>query len=171
MPKATITRLKDALTAVDVEAFFNSKAHGATSGGTGYGESGNRQAIVAGPNGVISPMRASVTVAATDLFNRAKPGETIDVAMYGASPSSPEFRSLIDAANRGVVVRVVFNDDYTQPALKGLATQGKPVEVRIQKAKTMHEKFGVVGNDVFFGRASSRNASKKSGANHASREP
>ena len=24
------------------------------------------------------------------------------------------------------------------------------LEVRIQKAKTMHEKFGVVGNDVFF---------------------
>lgn len=167
VPRATITRLKDTLTAVDVEAFFNSRAWGSSSGGTGYGPAGNRDAIVAGPNGVISPMRASVTVAATDLFNRAKPGETIDVAMYGASPSSPEFRSLIEAANRGVVVRVVLNDDYTQPAvaaLKALAAQGRPVDVRIQKAKTMHEKFGVVGNDVFFGSA---NFSESSSTKHS----
>ncbi|MGV3621400.1 MAG: phospholipase D-like domain-containing protein [Archangium sp.] len=167
VPKATITRLKDALTAVDVEAFFNSRAHGSTSGGTGYGTAGGRTAIVADMNGIISPMPASVTAAATDLFNRTKPGETIDVAMYGASPSSPEFRSLIAAANRGVVVRVVLNDDYTETAvaaLKALATQGKPVEVRIQKAKTMHEKFGVVGNDVFFGSA---NFSESSSTKHS----
>lgn len=167
VPQATINRLRDALTAVDVEAFFNSRPHGATVGGTGYGPAGTRESPVAGPTGAVAPSRASVTVAATDLFNRAKATETIDVAMYGASPSSPEFKALTEAARRGVRVRVILNDDYTAPAtaaLKALATQGYPVEVRIQKAKTMHQKFGVVGNDVFFGSA---NFSESSSTKHS----
>lgn len=167
VPKATITRLRDSLTAVDVEAFFNSRPAGAPAGGTGYGPDGNRQAVVAGADGVIGSTRASVTVAATDLFNRAKAGQEIDVAMYGASPSAPEFVSLLAAAKRGAVVRVVLENDFTAPAaaaLKSLAAQGYPVEVRIQKAKTMHEKFGVVGNDVFFGSA---NFSESSSTKHS----
>ena len=167
VPKATITRLRDSLTAVDVEAFFNSRPAGAPAGGTGYGPDGTRTAVVAGADGVIASTRASVTVAATDLFNRAKAGETIDVAMYGASPSAPEFVALIAAAKRGAVVRVVLEDGFTGPAaaaLKALATQGFPVDVRIQKAKTMHEKFGVVGNDVFFGSA---NFSESSSTKHS----
>lgn len=167
VPKATITRLRHFLTAVDVEAFFNSRPAGATAGGTGYGPDGTRQALVAGADGVVGAARASVTVAATDLFNRAKAGDPISVAMYGASPSSPEFVSLVNAAKRGAVVKVVLEQNYTGPAtaaLKALATQGYAVEVRIQKAKTMHEKFGVVGNDVFFGSA---NFSESSSTKHS----
>ncbi|MDP1824873.1 MAG: phospholipase D-like domain-containing protein [Archangium sp.] len=167
VPKATITRLRASLTAVDVEAFFNSRPAGAPAGGTGYGPDGTRTAVVAGADGVIGNSRASVTVAATDLFNRAKAGQTIDVAMYGASPSAPEFVALIAAAKRGAVVRVVLEDGFTAPAaaaLKALATQGYAVDVRIQKAKTMHEKFGVVGNDVFFGSA---NFSESSSTKHS----
>ena len=167
VPKATIARLRDSLTAVDVEAFFNSRPAGAPAGGTGYGPDGNRTAVAAGADGVIGSTRASVTVAATDLFNRAKAGQEIDVAMYGASPSAPEFVALLAAAKRGAVVRVVLENDFTAPAaaaLKALATQGYPVEVRIQKAKTMHEKFGVVGNDVFFGSA---NFSESSSTKHS----
>lgn len=167
VPQSTLTRLRDVLTAVDVEAFFNSKAWGDAKGDTGYGPAGDRQSLVAGADGTVQASDASVTVAATDLFNRAKPGDTIDVAMYGASPSAPEFKSLIAAAKRGVPVRVILNDDYTETsvaALKALATQGYPVEVRIQKAKTMHEKFGVVGNDVFSGSA---NFSESSSTKHS----
>lgn len=167
VPQSTLTKLKDVLTAVDVEAFFNSKAWGDTKGDTGYGPAGDRQSPVAGADGAVKPSDASVTVAATDLFNRAKPPDTIDVAMYGMSPSAPEVKSLMDAAKRGVPVRVILNDDFTATsvaALKALATQGYPVEVRIQKAKTMHEKFGVVGNDVFSGSA---NFSESSSSKHS----
>jgi competence ComEA-like helix-hairpin-helix protein len=167
VPQATINRLRDALTAIDVEAFFNSRPLGSPAAGTGYGPAGSREAVVAGADGVVGRSRASVTVAATDLFNRTRAGESIDVAMYGASPSSPEFRALAEAAKRGVRVRVVLNDAYTGPAtaaLKALATQGYPVEVRIQKARTMHQKFGVVGNDVFFGSA---NFSESSSTKHS----
>ncbi|MFT3708439.1 MAG: phospholipase D-like domain-containing protein [Archangium sp.] len=167
VPKATIDRLKPFLTAVDVEAFFNSRPNGATSGGTGYGPDGNRNTVAAGADGVIGSTKASVVVGATDLFNRAGRGQEIDVAMYGASPSAPEFVALLNAAKRGAVVRVILNDDFngsSAAALKALATQGYAVDVRIQKAKTMHEKFGVVGNDVFFGSA---NFSESSSTKHS----
>ncbi|MFO0600337.1 MAG: phospholipase D-like domain-containing protein [Myxococcaceae bacterium] len=167
VPQATLEKLKPFLTAVDVEAFFNSRPAGATTGGTGYGPGGTRTTQAAGADGTISTVAANVSVAATDLFNRAKAGQEIQVAMYGASPSAPEFKALIEAAKRGAVVKVVLNDDFNEgssAALKALATQGYPVEVRIQKAKTMHEKFGVVGNDVFFGSA---NFSESSSTKHS----
>jgi len=167
VPRATVERLRESLTAVDVEVFFNSRARGDSAGGTGYGPDGSRLAMVADAHGVVAPTRASVVVAATDLFNRAGAGEIIDVAMYGANPTAPEFVAMIAAAKRGAKVRVVLNDDFTQTAvaaLRSLANQGFAVEVRIQKAKTMHEKFGVVGKNVFFGSA---NFSESSSTKHS----
>ncbi|MBL8922483.1 MAG: helix-hairpin-helix domain-containing protein [Myxococcaceae bacterium] len=155
-PQATLTRLKDKLSTTDVEVFFNSRPFGAPQGGTGYGSSGSRTTPVMGANGQITSAAPNVVVGATDLFNRAKAGQPIDVAMYGMSVGAPEYNALVEAAKRGAVVRVVLNDDYTAPtvaALKALATQGLPIDVRVQKAKTMHEKFGVVGDDIFFGSA------------------
>jgi phosphatidylserine/phosphatidylglycerophosphate/cardiolipin synthase-like enzyme len=73
----------------------------------------------------------------------------------------------VSAARRGAVVRVVLNDDYsaaTVAALKALRVQGLPIDVRVQSAKTMHEKFGVVGDDVFFGSA---NFSSSSSTKHS----
>jgi len=140
---------------VDVEGFFNSRPFGG-AGGTGYGSGGTRVTEAADADGNITPQAANVTVAATDLFNRAKAGTTIDVAMYGMSVGAPEYNALVAAAKRGATVRVVLNDDYTAStvaALKALRTSGYPIDVRVQKAKTMHEKFGVVGNDVFSGSA------------------
>ena len=52
----------------------------------------------------------------------------------------------------------------TEIEFKALAAQGHSVEVRVQKARTMHEKFGVVGNDVFFGSA---NFSESSSTKHS----
>lgn len=167
VPAATLTKVKASLSTTDVEAFFNSRPFGAPQGGTGYGTNGTRTTAVMGANGQITAAAANVTVGATDLFNRAKAGQTIDVAMYGMSVGAPEYNSLVEAAKRGAVVRVVLNDDFTAPtvaALKALATQGFAVDVRVQKAKTMHEKFGVVGDDVFFGSA---NFSSSSSTKHS----
>lgn len=167
VPASTFTKVKAQLSSTDVEVFFNSRPFGATQGGTGYGSGGSRLTPAAGANGTVSNIAANVTVAATDLFNRATPATPISVAMYGMSAGSPEFVALAAAARRGVPVRVVINDDNSAPtvaALKALATQGYPVDVRVQKAKTMHEKFGVVGDDVFFGSA---NFSTSSSTKHS----
>lgn len=170
VPGVTETKVKALaghLTAVDVEPFFNGRVFGAASGVSGYGPAGSRSTPAADASGAVKPTAASITVGATDLFNRARAGDTVAVAMYGMSGTSPEFKSLAEAAKRGVKVRVVLNDDYTAPtvaALKALAAQGHQVEVRVQKARTMHEKFGVVGDDVFFGSA---NFSESSSTKHS----
>lgn len=163
----TLKRLSGALSTVDVEAFFNSRPFEALQGGTGYGSGGGRTTAAMGGNGQIAQVAANVTVGATDLFNRATPGQPIDVAMYGMSVGAPEYEALVNAARRGAVVRVVLNDDYTAAtvaALKALRVQGLPIDVRVQSAKTMHEKFGVVGDDVFFGSA---NFSSSSSTKHS----
>ncbi len=170
VPGVTAARVKalgERLSATDVEVFFNSRPFGAAAGGTGYGPGGTRTSAVMGADGVVSPQAANVKFAATDLFNRARVGQTISVAMYGMSPNAPEFLSLVEAARRGVAVRVVMNDDFnssTASAIKLLKAQGLPIDVRIQKAKTMHEKFGVVGDDVFSGSA---NFSESSSTKHS----
>jgi len=165
--KARIDGLRDILTAFDLEGFFNSREFSAAAGGTGYGAGGTRLTTAAGVDGTVSSVKASVTVGATDLFNKAKPGQAIAVAMYGMSASSPEAKALIEAAKRGVIVRVVINDDFsasTVAALKALKAQGHPIDIRVQTAKTMHEKFGVVGDDAFSGSA---NFSESSSTKHS----
>lgn len=167
IPASTFTKVKDRLSTTDVEAFFNSRPFGAPAGGTGYGSGGGRTTAAMGANGQIANVAANVTVGATDLFNRAKAGQPIDVAMYGMSVGAPEYNSLVEAAKRGAVIRVVLDDGSTAStvaALKALKAQGLPIDVRVQKAKTMHEKFGVVGDDIFFGSA---NFSSSSSTKHS----
>jgi competence ComEA-like helix-hairpin-helix protein len=163
-----LDRARPVLVADDIEAFFNSRAFDAPAAGTGYGSvTSSRKSTVKGDDAKVDSVAASVTVAATDLFNRARLGSSINVAMYGMSTTSKEYRSLVAAAERGIPVRVVLNDAYTQTtvqALKALAARGLPIDVRVQSAKTMHEKFGVVGDDVFAGSA---NFSESSSTKHS----
>ena len=73
---------------------------------------------------------------------------------YGMSTSSPEYKELVAAADRGVKVRVVIYGKYNGKAiaaLQKLQAEGKDVDVRVIKSRVMHEKFGVVGDDVFNG--------------------
>lgn len=164
---ATLGRVREKLTAIDVDVFFNGRPYSATVGNTGYGAAGSRTVAAMDATGQVSRVPASVVVGASDLFARAKPGQTLCVAMYGMSPGSPESRALEVAARRGVRVRVVLNDDYnggSVTALKALAAAGLDVDVRVQSARTMHEKFGVVGDDVFFGSA---NFSDSSSTKHS----
>ncbi len=152
----------------DLEGFFNSRRFGDAAPGTGYGALASvRQSAGMDPSGQVTVGPASVTAPVNDLFYRAQPGQQISVAMYSMSPGSKEFAALADAAKRGVTVRVVLNSDFSASsvaALKALAAQGLDVDVRVQSAKTMHEKFGVVGDDVFFGSA---NFSESSSTKHS----
>lgn len=164
---ADLSRMRPLLSAVDVEVFFNSRPFGTPAGGTGYGPDGTRTTAAADATGNVGTVAANVTVGATDLFNRAKAGDVINVAMYGLSISSPECQSLLAAAARGAVVKIVVDDTGTSgvvPAIKAAAARGANIEIRIQTSKTMHEKFGVVGDDVFAGSA---NFSTSSSTKHS----
>ena len=109
----------------------------------------------------------NITFIVADLLRRAPAGETFYMAMYGISPNSPEFAELRAAAQRGVKVRAVLYSADNQPAsdaLNDLKAQGLDVDVRVIKSRVMHEKFGVVGDDVFNGSA---NFSTSSSTKHA----
>ncbi len=89
-----------------------------------------------------------------DMLRRTEAGQTFRLAMYGMSTSSPEYKELVAAADRGVKVRVVIYGKYNGKAiaaLQKLQAEGKDVDVRVIKSRVMHEKFGVVGDDVFNG--------------------
>jgi competence ComEA-like helix-hairpin-helix protein len=167
MTTQAFNSVKKYLSATDVEAFFNSRPFGATQGGTGYGSGGTRTTPAMGADGKVTTTAANVTVGATDLFNRAKPGDKVCVAMYGVSNSAPEVKAMIAAAQRGAEVKLVVNDDFNDgivKLVKDLKAQGLNIDIRVQSAKTMHEKFGVVGDDVFFGSA---NFSESSSTKHS----
>lgn len=137
--------------------FFSARPFGADAATTGYAaENAGRRVPVLGTDGIVAEQGATLGAGVTDLLRRAAPGEVARIAMYGMSVGTPEYAAIVEAANRGVHVKVVLNDDYNEgpaAALAELARQGKPVEVRVQKARTMHEKFGVVNDDFFFGTA------------------
>ena len=91
-----------------------------------------------------------------DMLRRAAPGQTFRLAIYGMSPSSPEFKAIRAAVERGVKARVVIYSKYNGKAidaLRDLKDAGYDVDARIIKSRVMHEKFGVVGDDVFNGSA------------------
>lgn len=101
-----------------------------------------------------------------DLFRRAE--TEIDVAMYGLSLSTPEGQALLEAAARGVQVKVYLDvserdpdgNPYTASVIRTLIDTPN-VEVRVPKysSKMMHEKFGIVdGVHAFDGSA---NVSRK----------
>lgn len=101
-----------------------------------------------------------------DLFRRAE--REIAVAMYGMSLATDEGQALLDAARRGIRVRVYLDVSerdpdgrpYTESTI--VALLGTPnVEVRVPRysSRMMHEKFGIVdGVHAFDGSA---NVSRK----------
>ena len=102
-----------------------------------------------------------------DMLRRAEPGQTFRLAMYGMSTRAPEYRELVQAAERGVRIRVVLYGKHTGKAitaLQELRRSGLDVDLRVIKNRVMHEKFGVVGDDVFNG---SSNWSTSSISKHA----
>lgn len=146
-----------------VDVHFNSRPYGAPAAGTGYGAvSGSRLVETIANDGSRTDAPATIFGAATNLLNRAQPGAELLVAMYGMSASSKETKALFAAAARGVQVRVILNDDNNGPMAEQLKAAG--IDVRIQKARTMHEKFAVTGDEVFFGSA---NFSDSSSTKHS----
>ena len=77
--------------------------------------------------------------------------------MYGISANAPEFLEMVAAAKRGVIIRAVVYDEFNATAIdamKALKTQQNlDVDVRVISSRVMHEKFGVLNDDVWNGSA------------------
>lgn len=156
---ATVAKIASKVDLRYSEAFFSGKFLDCPTAGTGFAAmNATSTTLVADADGVGATRQpGSLPAPAVDLFRRAKATDTIKVATYGFSASSPEYQALKAAVERGATAKVVLNADYNESvaaALQKLATDnGGRVEVKWFKSRTMHEKFGVVGNDVFNGSA------------------
>jgi phosphatidylserine/phosphatidylglycerophosphate/cardiolipin synthase-like enzyme len=108
----------------------------------------------------VTAQPATLSSGVVDLIRRARPGDTVKIAQYGFSVGTVEMNEIVAAATRGVSFRVVLDkagNSASAAALKAHAAAGLPIEVRLQK-RTMHQKFGVVGDDAFFGSANFSNS-------------
>jgi len=102
----------------------------------------------------LEPVVGNLAAPVADMLRRTPAGETFRLAIYGMSDSSPEYKELKAAAKRGVKVRVVIYGKYNGKAINALnylKRDGYDVDFRVIKSRVMHEKFGVVGDDVFNG--------------------
>lgn len=128
---------------------------------------GQMQGVVPANRATQEQLENDMASVVADLLRRAKPGDTFRLAIYGISSTSPEYQELIAALNRGVAVRAMIYDAYNEKvieALRSLRDGGMDVDVRVIHSKVMHEKFGVIGDDVFNGSA---NWSKSSITKHS----
>ena len=168
----TIDKVRNTLTDDGNVACYSGKVPG---GETGYGFANTHSRIMSVPTrgateayrpsygrvvppnrGEQSEVEANLASVVKDMLRRAEPGQTFRMAMYGMSTSSQEFAELKDAIERGVAVRVIIYDSYNEGAiekLKEFRRSGYDVDLRVISSKVMHEKFGVVGDDVFNGSA------------------
>jgi len=136
-------------------AFFSAKAISDATAKTGYAtvNSAKTTPVLDADLGGVTLQPATLTSGVVDLLRRAKPGEEIKIAQYGLSISTPEYSEMIDAAGRGVKIKVVLDKAGNATAAAALSVQaaaGLPIEVRVQK-RVMHQKFGTLNNDAFFG--------------------
>ncbi len=117
-------------------------------------------------DGSIRWVDATLGAGAVDIIHGADPGDTLLLATYGLSLSTPEWSALATVARRGARLRVVLNaahNDRAVAAVRGLAAEGLDVELFVCR-RTMHEKFlvHVEGPHVFNGSANlSTSASRK----------
>ncbi len=117
-------------------------------------------------DGSIRWVDATLGAGAVDIIHGADPGDTLLLATYGLSTSTPEWAALKAVARRGVRLRVLLNAAHNGRAIdavRELAREAPHVELFVCR-RTMHEKFlvHVEGPHVFNGSANlSTSASRK----------
>lgn len=148
---------------------FSSRAYSDSASGRGYApENHARTYPVMQLDGTVIDKPQSLDTLMVDMWNRSQPGPGVEglVAMYGMSASSPEFQAILAAVQRGIPHRIIMNKDFNEGIMSdilALKAQGLPIDVRYT-SKTMHHKFGKIGNDAFDGSA---NASLSSIGKHS----
>ncbi|MHC4832266.1 MAG: phospholipase D-like domain-containing protein [Planctomycetota bacterium] len=149
---------------------FSARRADEAAGDTGYATVNEEKLVpVLGADGVVHMESATLGSGAVDIMRRAESGETLKLAAYGLSSSTPEYAALIGAARRGVKVRVILNKAYNERVAQGLkdlaSAEGLDIEVKTS-GRTMHQKYLVhpESNDVFNGSA---NLSSSSARKHS----
>lgn len=164
----TLERMKPYVDLAYSDVFFSSRRLGEEAG-IGYAPSnGEKTMLVRKPDSdEVERVPGVLTQPVIDIARRAGDGDTLRIAAYGFSQRTDEFEEVVAAARRGAKVQVVLHKQYTESTVEAfkdiVQAESLDIEVRIPR-KTMHEKFGFVGDDVFNGSA---NLSGSSSTKHS----
>jgi phosphatidylserine/phosphatidylglycerophosphate/cardiolipin synthase-like enzyme len=125
---------------------FSSRA--LTADGTrGYSpRNAGRRYTLQKPSGRLKDVPLMLSVLALDVIGRAAAADTLMVAMYALSSRVPEYGALLDAARRGVLIRVLLDAVVGRAIHRQLVAVTRretlPIETRFAN-RTMHQKYVV----------------------------
>jgi phosphatidylserine/phosphatidylglycerophosphate/cardiolipin synthase-like enzyme len=127
-------------------AFSSRSPHDAMAGDGYSARNRARRFVLQKPSGKSKPVPLTLTTLALDVIGRARPGDTLCVAMYGLSARVPEYGAFLEAARRGVRVRIILDglvgSRVRQQLLMSRDREGLPVEIR-SGCRMMHQKYVV----------------------------
>lgn len=156
VPRSIVTKNAGKLDFRFTEGFYSSHMMDCPDAGTGYAAMNavKKTTVKNANDDGVTVVPGSLTAPAIDLFRRAKAGDAIKVAAYLYGPTAPEFTEMAAAVARGASVKVVLNKAWNGSAVSALTSLAEKYPGRVEVKETthtMHEKFAVVGNDVFDG--------------------
>jgi phosphatidylserine/phosphatidylglycerophosphate/cardiolipin synthase-like enzyme len=152
------------------EIAFSARRPDETKSRAGYSELNScRLVTLTGPTGRTKIVPLTLTSLALDVIFRARPGQTLLVAMYGLSTRVAEYGALLHMARRGVRLQILLDGKVARRTAETLtrvcASERLPIQVR-HGCRTMHQKYvvNVDSADVLTGTA---NMSTDASARHS----
>jgi phosphatidylserine/phosphatidylglycerophosphate/cardiolipin synthase-like enzyme len=129
----------------DIAIAFSSRPSGGSRRQAGSARSNQEQRMtLCTPAGRLRLVPVTITNLALDTIFQTKPGDTLQLAMYGLSHRVPEYGALLDAARRGVRVQMLLNrlcGRDTATRLKAFQdAQALPIQIRTA-GRMMHQKY------------------------------
>ena len=129
----------------DILIAFSARRPNEEQSRAGYAESNRRRHITLSvPGGRTKRVPLTISTLALDVIYRSRPGETLLIAMYGLSTRVPEYGALLNAARRGVCLRILLDSKVGKRTAESLSLVRLREDLSIQlKAghRMMHEKY------------------------------
>jgi phosphatidylserine/phosphatidylglycerophosphate/cardiolipin synthase-like enzyme len=129
----------------DILIAFSARRPNEEQSCAGYAESNRRRHITLSiPGGRTKRVPLTISTLALDVIYRARPGETLLIAMYGLSTRVPEYGALLNAARRGVCLRILLDRKVGKRTAESLSRvrlrEDLPIQVKAGH-RMMHEKY------------------------------
>jgi phosphatidylserine/phosphatidylglycerophosphate/cardiolipin synthase-like enzyme len=129
----------------DILIAFSARRPNEEQSRAGYAESNCRRHITLSvPGGRTKRVPLTISTLALDVIYRARPGETLLIAMYGLSTRVPEYGALLNAARAGVSLRILLDRKVGKRTAESLSLvrlrEDLPIQVK-SGYRMMHEKY------------------------------
>lgn len=134
----------------DILIAFSARRPNEEQSRAGYAESNRRRHItLTVPGGRTKRVPLTISTLALDVIYRARPGETLLIAMYGLSTRVPEYGALLNAARRGVCLRILLDSKIGKRTAESLSSVRLREDLPIQ-LKAGHRVMVVSGSKRTF---------------------